>query len=72
MPATITAVEIRQLRRDLNLTQAELAERLGLNPSTVCHWETNRSSPTGPAELMLRQMQAGASLAANRSRAVAS
>lgn len=34
------------LRRQLNFTQQELAEAVGVTSVTVCRWETSRS-PTG-------------------------
>ncbi|WP_174436431.1 helix-turn-helix transcriptional regulator [Azospirillum brasilense] len=36
---TDTAQKIRDLRKQLSLTQAELAERLGVAQSTVARWE---------------------------------
>jgi len=48
---------IRQLRRDLDLTQAELAARLGVDKQSVSNWETGRNAPW-PAhqEGILRQL----------------
>jgi transcriptional regulator with XRE-family HTH domain len=34
-------------RRDLGLTQVQVAEALGVNVSTVTIWEKNRGEPSG-------------------------
>lgn len=39
-----------ELRRRLNLSQVELAHRLGKHPSTVAKWESGSSIPTGTPE----------------------
>ncbi len=36
----MTPAEFRQVRKDLNLTQAQLAEKLGVHPITISHYET--------------------------------
>lgn len=36
---------IRDLRTEAGLTQVELAERLGVNPNTIAHWENGRAHP---------------------------
>jgi len=38
-------MDIRKLRKKLILTQAELAELLGVAPTTVYRWESGRSRP---------------------------
>jgi DNA-binding transcriptional regulator YiaG len=52
----ITPNEVRGIRQRLKLTQAELAERLHLTRDAVAHWENGRCSPSGPAEILLRQL----------------
>jgi transcriptional regulator with XRE-family HTH domain len=37
---------IRELRRAANLTQAELAERIGVSKMSISHWETGRNEPS--------------------------
>lgn len=45
---------IRRIRRVADLSQRDLAQRLGISQSTVARWETGRSSPTlGVVEQML-------------------
>ena len=56
--STMSADDIRALRRSLGLTQAELAQRLNLSREAITQWETGRASPSGPAEMLLRAMQA--------------
>ena len=41
----ITGAVIRQLRENRNLTQAELAEKLGVSDKTVSKWETCKGYP---------------------------
>ncbi len=36
---------ISQLRRELNLTQAELAAALGVDKQSVSNWECGRNAP---------------------------
>lgn len=57
---TISPDDIRRLRERLKLTQAELAERLCLTRGAIEHWETGRHEATGPAVLILRQLEAQA------------
>lgn len=42
-------------RRQLGLTQAGFAERLGISLRTYQEWEQGRRRPSGPAESMLRR-----------------
>lgn len=46
--------EIRFLRNTMDLTQAELAERLGNNPQSVARWEKGECEMPGTAEKLLR------------------
>ena len=57
-PMSIEPDEIRQLRRDLDIDQQALADRIGVSREAVSAWETGRSNPLGPAEILLRQLQA--------------
>jgi len=43
---------IREYREALNLTQKEMAERLGVEQSSVSMWETGKASPR--ADMLLR------------------
>lgn len=49
-PATLS-----EARKAVDKTQAELAAAIGVNPSTVGHWETGLHQPTGPARRQLAQ-----------------
>lgn len=46
--------EIRFLRNTMDLTQAELAERLGNNPQSVARWEKGECEVPGASEKLLR------------------
>ena len=45
MNSYVTGATIRQLREKRNLTQAELAERIGVSSKTVSKWETAKGLP---------------------------
>lgn len=54
--------EVRKLREKLRLTQAELAQRLGVTQTCVSYWEAGIRSPRGPAAILLETLagQSGA------------
>ena len=45
MNTYVTGATIRRLRESRNLTQAELAERIGVSSKTVSKWETGKGLP---------------------------
>ena len=45
MNTYVTSATIKQLREQRNLTQAELAERIGVSSKTVSKWETAKGLP---------------------------
>jgi DNA-binding transcriptional regulator YiaG len=45
--------KIRELRRQLNLTQRELADELGTRQQTISEWETNMYQPRGTSATLL-------------------
>ena len=45
MNAYVTSTAIRQLREKQNLTQAELAEKIGVSSKTISKWETAKGLP---------------------------
>lgn len=45
MNTYVTSATIRQLRENRNLTQAELAEKIGVSSKTVSKWETAKGLP---------------------------
>lgn len=51
---------IRELRRHLGLTQAELARNLGVRQQTVSEWETGQYEPRGTSVTLLRIVAEGA------------
>ena len=52
-----TPSEIKKLRMDANMTQAGLAEVLGMTVKAVEAWESGRNIPSGAADKILRVMQ---------------
>ena len=45
MNSYVTGNTIKQLREKRNMTQAELAERIGVSSKTVSKWETAKGLP---------------------------
>ena len=41
----MTDLDIKEIRKKLSLTQAELAKRLGVDPKTVQNWEYGKKIP---------------------------
>ena len=44
----IFAERFKELRKEKNFSQWEVAMRLQVSPSVVCYWETDRTEPTAP------------------------
>lgn len=61
MPETRTdrweAGSIRTLRKDLGLTQEEMAERMGVRRPTISDWETRKQRPSPMACRLLDMLQ---------------
>lgn len=53
----ITAEEIKNVRRELKLTQKEFAELTGCGKSTVERWEREGETTKGPIALLIRMLQ---------------
>lgn len=49
--------QIQELRRELRLTQDELAERLGVTRRTVIRWEAGVSMPHPVFDARLKEMR---------------
>lgn len=62
----MTAKKIKQIRKALGWSQAEFAENLGVNQSTVSHWEQGLRNPTGPAERLIQQLSGKIKKKSNR------
>ena len=45
MNAYVTGMTIKQLREQQDLTQAELADRVGVSSKTISKWETAKGLP---------------------------
>jgi DNA-binding transcriptional regulator YiaG len=51
-------LDIAKLRKRLNLSQAALARRLGVDQSTVQRIEAGKRPPSGPVQMLLEQIAA--------------
>lgn len=52
-----TPVDVKALRKRLNLNQLEFAARFGLSVGTLRDWEQGRSQPDRPAQTLLRVIE---------------
>jgi DNA-binding transcriptional regulator YiaG len=50
--------EIKKLRQALQLTQQQLANKIGARQHTVARWETGVNEPKGAYAMLLRQLSA--------------
>ncbi len=57
-PDHLNPEEIRFLRKEMDLPQANLAHLLDVNESSVRNWENGRNAIPGPADRMLRTLYA--------------
>ncbi|MCU6684645.1 helix-turn-helix domain-containing protein [Leclercia sp. H6W5] len=60
-PAHVTRYEIadvKAIREQLNVSQAEMAKALGTSVDTIKSWESRRRNPTGLAAKVLATIQA--------------
>lgn len=53
----MTPTELKTLRKELRLTQSELAEKLGVTVHAVRKWEQGQRAIKGPALKILREMK---------------
>ncbi len=51
-------VDVKALRAKLHLAQVEFAARYHLSVGTVRDWEQGRATPDGPAQILLRVIEA--------------
>ena len=49
-------IDIKGIRKIFDITQDELAQRLGVEQSTVSMWEGSKRTPSGIAQRMLAQV----------------
>ncbi|MDN5752914.1 MAG: helix-turn-helix domain-containing protein [Nitrosospira sp.] len=50
---TIPEIGVSEIRKQLNLTQEDFAQRFGFSVSTVRNWEQGTRQPDGPARILL-------------------
>jgi putative transcriptional regulator len=55
--AASDTVDVRFVRRLTGLSQANFAELIGIELSTLRNWEQGRRQPTGPARALLRAIR---------------
>jgi putative transcriptional regulator len=47
-------IDVRKIRRQLKLSQAEFAARFGIPAATIRDWEQNRRQPEGAARVLMK------------------
>ncbi len=52
----LSGKELRFLRKEMDLTQAELGRFIGLSSQQVARWEKSQSMISGPADYLLRKL----------------
>lgn len=50
------AFDLKKLRKNLKLTQAQLAEKVGVNHATIWRWENEGVPTRGPARAYLEKL----------------
>ncbi|KFI12050.1 helix-turn-helix transcriptional regulator [Vibrio coralliilyticus] len=56
MPSDTVGQKIQTLRKKMKMSQAQLADKIGVAPVTVSKWEIDTSKPKGPSLLRLSQL----------------
>ncbi|HAT54842.1 MAG TPA: transcriptional regulator [Lactobacillus sp.] len=57
LPERFDAKAVKQLRKNLNVTQKTMAHLLGISPRTVESWEIGRAEPNGSSRRLLELFQ---------------
>ena len=52
----LMASKIRGKRSELDISQEELAAKLGVNVTTICSWEQGRTTPSAPYIVQLSEL----------------
>lgn len=50
--------DLKTLRKRLGLSQAEIAERLGVDQATISRIEAGKARPSGPVQILIDMMAA--------------
>ena len=53
----MTGIEVRTLRREMELTQQEFADRLGVAKCTVGRWEIDQVKPSPLAIARIKELE---------------
>lgn len=54
IPGQVSGAEFRRIRRDLALTQAQMAVKMDVSRATVNRWENSKQPLRGPAAVLAR------------------
>ncbi|MEM9236844.1 MAG: NadS family protein [Verrucomicrobiota bacterium] len=53
----LTTIDVKGMREQLKLTQAEFSAMIGVSIKTLQNWEQGRREPEGPAKALLRVVE---------------
>jgi DNA-binding transcriptional regulator YiaG len=53
----MTDFDVKSIRNDLKLSQAQFAAEVGVDQGTVSNWENEKTSPSGPARKILEKLR---------------
>ncbi|MGB4246744.1 MAG: NadS family protein [Pseudohongiellaceae bacterium] len=53
----LNAMDIKNIRSNIGMSQTEFASAFGISVSTLRHWERGDRSPAGPALVLLNVME---------------
>lgn len=49
----LTSIDVKEIRKNVGMTQMEFATAFGISLSTLRHWERGDRKPSGPALVLL-------------------
>jgi len=53
----LSTIDVKALREQIGLTQAEFSRMIGVSIKTLQNWEQGRREPEGPAKALLRVVE---------------
>ena len=51
------SIDVKRIRKKLNVSQSQFAMMIGVSTSTLQNWEQGRREPVGPAKALLKVVE---------------